>query len=130
MVFLISWQIMVMPFHTPPMDYMCKPKIVGTNDTTDYDSYTYQDWSDIATRLNSGEAPTECEVMEYTPNVSLVPTSAECDSWVYDTSTFTSSIISDFDLVCDKRYLVTLSQSMALLGAMFGSIIIGVTSDL
>lgn len=47
-----------------------------------------------------------------------------CDSgWDYDKSEFTSTIVSDWDLVCDKNYLAETSQSVFNFGVMVGAII-------
>lgn len=53
-----------------------------------------------------------------------------CDEgWVYDTSQFQTTIISEFDLVCNKRSLPDLAQSMFYVGMLLGSAIFGAMSD-
>ncbi|XP_022084723.1 solute carrier family 22 member 13-like isoform X2 [Acanthaster planci] len=51
------------------------------------------------------------------------------DGWGYDTSQYKTTIISDFDLVCDKRNLPSLAQSMYFLGFLVGSFVCGSLSD-
>ena len=46
-----TWQALVMTFHAPGIDFLCKPVVVGENDTL-YEDYTYQQWQDIAHHLN------------------------------------------------------------------------------
>lgn len=46
-----TWQSLVMTFHAPGIDYLCKPVVIGDN-ATDYDQYTYQQWQEIAHDLN------------------------------------------------------------------------------
>ncbi|XP_072014760.1 organic cation transporter protein-like [Amphiura filiformis] len=54
----------------------------------------------------------------------------QCDAgWVYDTSQFKTSIVTDFDLVCDKKSLPDLAQSMYFVGVLFSSTFVGAFSD-
>ncbi|KAJ8343530.1 hypothetical protein SKAU_G00308590 [Synaphobranchus kaupii] len=47
------------------------------------------------------------------------------DGWVYDTSVYTSSIVSDFDLVCDKANFVGMAQAVFMASFLVGSFIFG-----
>ncbi|XP_071941364.1 organic cation transporter protein-like [Antedon mediterranea] len=49
--------------------------------------------------------------------------------WTYDRLIFESTIVSEFDLVCEDSYKVTLSQSMYLGGFFFGSLLFGFMCD-
>lgn len=44
-----------------------------------------------------------------------------CQSWEYDTSSFQSTLISEWDLVCGREYLRSLSQSIFMVGYFFGA---------
>ena len=117
--------VMVMPFHAPPHDFICKPKIINSNSSV-YQSYDYNDWTNLTDYELS-----QCNVMEFDANtLTFDLTDEECQEWIFDDSTFKTSIISDFELVCDREYLITLSQSVPLLGAMFGAFTFGLVSDL
>ncbi|XP_071957178.1 organic cation transporter protein-like [Antedon mediterranea] len=49
--------------------------------------------------------------------------------WTYDQSQYKSTIVSEFDLVCDDGYKVSLAASSFLFGFFFGSIIFGTVCD-
>ncbi|XP_038078074.1 solute carrier family 22 member 13-like [Patiria miniata] len=51
------------------------------------------------------------------------------DGWQYDTSQYKTTTISDFDLVCDKRSLPSLAQSIYFAGFLVGSFVCGSLSD-
>ncbi|XP_077977740.1 organic cation transporter protein-like [Glandiceps talaboti] len=54
----------------------------------------------------------------------------ECDQgWDYDTSQYASTVTQQFDLVCDKKYLSSLSTSLYMAGILVGNTIFGLLSD-
>ncbi|XP_070559896.1 organic cation transporter protein-like isoform X2 [Ptychodera flava] len=53
-----------------------------------------------------------------------------CDhGWEYDTRKYTSAVMQEFDLVCEKYYLGTLLTSIYMAGFVIGSFIFGPLSD-
>ncbi|XP_017514652.3 solute carrier family 22 member 11 isoform X1 [Manis javanica] len=50
------------------------------------------------------------------------------DGWVYDRSTFTSTIVAQWDLVCDDQGLKALAQSIFMAGILVGSMAWGLLS--
>ncbi|CAH1800789.1 unnamed protein product, partial [Owenia fusiformis] len=58
-------------------------------------------------------------------NMTTVP----CKTWSYDTSVFKSSLISQFDLVCERRWMFTLVGTLFLAGNMIGSFASGFLAD-
>ncbi|CAK1555148.1 unnamed protein product [Leptosia nina] len=52
-----------------------------------------------------------------------------CDNPVYDTSTIVSSVPTTWNLICNKRHLGSLSQSVLQVGILFGSLAYGHISD-
>ncbi|XP_069178058.1 organic cation transporter protein-like isoform X2 [Procambarus clarkii] len=52
-----------------------------------------------------------------------------CSEWVYDTSLFTSTTVSEFELTCDKAWLGPLAGSMYMVGMLVGAITIGDVAD-
>ncbi|CAH1971048.1 unnamed protein product [Acanthoscelides obtectus] len=55
--------------------------------------------------------------------------SNECPGIEYDTTIFSSTITTEWHLVCDKKYLVSVSQSVLMLGILLGSVLFGYLSD-
>ncbi|XP_043468938.1 organic cation transporter protein-like [Leptopilina heterotoma] len=52
-----------------------------------------------------------------------------CDTFVYDKSRFTRTVVTQWNLVCDESWLVSFGDSLFMVGVMLGSIIFGYLSD-
>ncbi|NXB14974.1 S226B protein, partial [Rhagologus leucostigma] len=63
------------------------------------------------------------------PNSSWPETEPCGNGWTYDRSVFTSTIITEWDLVCSSRRLKQLAQSVYMVGVLVGGIIFGGLSD-
>ncbi|XP_062892222.1 solute carrier family 22 member 6-A-like isoform X2 [Mobula hypostoma] len=58
------------------------------------------------------------------------PDTQECtDGWVYDHSQFAMTIVTEWDLVCNRKSLRHMAQSLYMAGILVGSIILGRLSD-
>ncbi|XP_078518230.1 solute carrier family 22 member 6-A-like [Lissotriton helveticus] len=51
------------------------------------------------------------------------------DGWVYDRSEFASTIITEWDLVCDFRRMGQMAQSIYMFGMLVGAVVYGALSD-
>ncbi|CAJ1063491.1 solute carrier family 22 member 4-like isoform X1 [Xyrichtys novacula] len=62
-------------------------------------------------------------------NLSHVSTESCLDGWEYDRSVYTTTITSEWDLVCGDRWMNPLTSSIFFCGVLAGSIISGQLSD-
>ncbi|XP_046301715.1 solute carrier family 22 member 6 [Marmota monax] len=51
------------------------------------------------------------------------------DGWIYDNSTFPSTIVSEWNLVCSHRALRQLAQSLFMVGVLLGAMVFGSLAD-
>ncbi|XP_047374188.1 solute carrier family 22 member 6 [Sciurus carolinensis] len=51
------------------------------------------------------------------------------DGWIYDNSTFPSTIVSEWNLVCSHRALRQLAQSLFMVGVLLGAMVFGYLAD-
>ncbi|XP_012884627.1 PREDICTED: solute carrier family 22 member 6 [Dipodomys ordii] len=51
------------------------------------------------------------------------------DGWIYDNSTFPSTIVTEWDLVCTHRAFRQLAQSLYMAGVLLGAMVFGYLAD-
>nr|CAC87129.1 putative organic anion transporter [Sus scrofa] len=51
------------------------------------------------------------------------------NGWIYDPGTFPSTIVTEWDLVCSRRALRQLAQSLYMVGVLLGAMIFGYLAD-
>ena len=77
--------------------------------------------SDVSRSCDSNEI-LDTDKYDYT-------TYSTCEEYVYDTSYYKSTTISEFNLVCGNSWIADLSTSFYYLGFGFGGVISGICSD-
>lgn len=89
-----------------------------------------------ATYAIPDHSPEEVQCFRFNRNSSLgcgpqdfLNTSKRCDQWVYSHAEFDTTIVTEFNLVCENDWLVSTSQSLFMLGVMIASVVFGNLSD-
>ncbi|KAM8772701.1 solute carrier family 22 member 7-like isoform 1-T1 [Acanthopagrus schlegelii] len=62
-------------------------------------------------------------------NITDLPTVPCQNGWMYDNTTFKSTLATEWDLVCDKRRLNKTSATIFFIGVMLGAAVFGYLSD-
>ncbi|XP_059196834.1 solute carrier family 22 member 7-like [Centropristis striata] len=62
-------------------------------------------------------------------NTTELPTVPCQNGWVYDNTTFKSSLATEWDLVCDKRRMNKAMATVFFIGVMLGAAVLGSLSD-
>lgn len=61
----------------------------------------------------------------YGVNETVVP----CQSYVYDTTYYQSTRATEWDFVCDKRWMIAIAQTLYMLGTLTGALTLGGLAD-
>ena len=56
-------------------------------------------------------------------------TNSSCTRWVFDTSVYLSTVVTEWSLVCGRKPLLSMLQSWVMIGAIIGSVVGGQLSD-
>jgi len=76
------------------------------------------------TNLTQHPTDPECSVLNAFTNETI-----KCQKWLYDKSQLTATIITEFDLVCDKNYYFELAYSLEQIGYIIGTLIFSYVAD-
>jgi len=118
-----AWQLQSTSFLMPELEFWCSPEDFG-GDTGNGSSA----W------VSPGGDPCNMYDVDYTevtrPDLlPLQPENTTCTRWEYSTASTPESVASQFNLICGRDYLKSLSKSVYMAGKMAGAIVSGVLSD-
>lgn len=116
------WNNLGLTFLAPKIDYWCSSSL---NVSTD-------EWKEQMIpkeRKNDGLIYSQCLMYSNFTNNSNLNTTVECDSWDYDLKFYQSTIIEKWNLVCDKEWLISLSQTLYFVGFFVSMLVCGQLSD-
>ncbi|XP_063058341.1 organic cation/carnitine transporter 2 [Engraulis encrasicolus] len=65
----------------------------------------------------------------YVLNVTSIEQESCVDGWTYSKDIFQSTIVTEWDMVCDNQWKTPMASSMLFIGFMIGSLISGTISD-
>ena len=71
-----------------------------------------------------------CHLYDHSNNSASNTSQIKCNEWVYDTSIFENTFTKQDDLVCDRSYWISLTQTIYYAGVLVGSIVFGQLSDI
>ncbi|XP_056251860.1 solute carrier family 22 member 7-like [Seriola aureovittata] len=101
-------------------------------------SLTQQQRLTVSVPLQKDGKPKSCEmfsspqfqILYNGSNSSAELPTIQCQSgWIYDNSTFTSTLATEWDLVCDRKSLTKTTGTIFFLGVMMGAIAFGFLCD-
>ncbi|XP_004627308.1 solute carrier family 22 member 20 [Octodon degus] len=113
----------------PPHHCQSPTNYTATNDS--------EAWLRATVPLNQHGVPEPCQRFTepqwalLSPNTSVHRAATEpCkDGWIYDRSIFPSTIVMEWDLVCEARSLRDLAQSIYMAGVLLGAAVFGSLAD-
>ncbi|KAK4308267.1 hypothetical protein Pmani_020020 [Petrolisthes manimaculis] len=116
------------PFLAPKLDFTC---LYDDNDNTTlipaaasgFWSHNDNATHDFLTNSTNGD---ECRRLVETDKGMMWQS---CSHWHFDNTTYTSTITSEFELVCGREHLRTTYQSLYQLGCLIGSPLSGFLAD-
>uniref|UniRef100_A0A2R5LDJ6 Putative organic cation/carnitine transporter n=1 Tax=Ornithodoros turicata TaxID=34597 RepID=A0A2R5LDJ6_9ACAR len=126
--FPLSFTILLLSFAAPKMDHWCARP-------SGFEEWTSEQWRNFAIpmEMHKGKMkPSKCamyriEITDSGP-VALNET-LSCTAWEYDTSFYKSNLVTEWDLVCDRSWYVSMSQSLFMGGLIAGNALFATLSD-
>ena len=128
-------QSILMTFLGPDQDHWCyverlegfcyeiqKEVAIPKNDDDEYErcSYFDIDYSSL----------TDDEIYNWNSSYTANAPVVSCNKWFFDQTEFARTVVMDYDLVCDRAWLVQMAYSVSLAAKMLMGIVGGVLADL
>ncbi|XP_069955570.1 organic cation transporter protein-like [Cherax quadricarinatus] len=124
--FIPAMSVISMTFTDNPVKYRCAVPNCDDNSTNYMEIFTK--WA-----IPEGD---QCLVWTIKNNITdqcqpdvFSNSTTSCSQWVYDTSLFSATTVTQYDLTCEKAWLRPLAGSMYMTGMLVGAIVIGDLAD-
>ncbi|XP_072297414.1 solute carrier family 22 member 4-like [Eucyclogobius newberryi] len=112
-----------------PVGYM-GAVVVFVSDTPQFHCKVNENWTINGTYAKEHDRCTKYKERLNSTDASLAGDTEPCaDGWEFSKDTYTSTIVSEWELVCDNAWKVPLSSSLYFVGVMIGSFVCGTLSD-
>lgn len=118
---------LAMTFMAPNIDHWCARPPDAAN-------LSVEQWKSIAIPIEDQHC-SRYEVVNFTHPVQTVSNNSgehqtiPCDVWEYDETFYTSTVLSQWDLVCDRQWLVSMSKSVFMAGILVAVTVFGYLAD-
>ncbi|KAG8438018.1 hypothetical protein GDO86_008630 [Hymenochirus boettgeri] len=135
-ILLLASHNLLQNFSAAIPDHKCKINITQDNNISSYK----KGWVRLSAPLDKKGKPDRC--LEYVEvqwsmmgtndtwsNISNIATRPCTEGWDYNRDEFSSTIISEWDLVCGRKNRRQLAQSIYMAGVLVGAIVLGGLSD-
>ncbi|XP_040891092.1 solute carrier family 22 member 7-like [Toxotes jaculatrix] len=127
--FLLNNFIAVIPSHH------CD--ISSLDDGADFKNLSLEERLVVSIPVQEDGTPSSCQMftepqyhlLHSTSNITDLPTVLCQNGWVYDNTTFKSTLATEWDLVCDKRRVNKATATIFFMGVMLGAAVFGYLSD-
>ncbi|XP_066939672.1 solute carrier family 22 member 20-like [Macrobrachium rosenbergii] len=120
-------------FFAPAVDYTCVPTVPSATASPEAASETSAErggpssWR-LAVAPENSTALNQCSYLVESAQTGEVAEEA-CSEWLFDNSTFATTLTAEFQLTCDRAYLRATYQSIYMLGMFLGALISGFAAD-
>ncbi|XP_053651729.1 organic cation transporter protein [Cherax quadricarinatus] len=125
-LFIPAMPVVCMTFVANPVKHRCVVPNCDDNSTHYEENFT--EWA-----IPEGD---QCHVWTLKNNITdqcqpdvFSNSTSSCSQWVYDTSLFSATTVTQFDLTCEKAWLRLLGGSMYMTGMLVGAIVFGDLAD-
>ncbi|KAH7962894.1 hypothetical protein HPB52_018554 [Rhipicephalus sanguineus] len=122
-IFLVNGEVVLIPAVSSDVDHWCKMP-AGSNITADA-------WKDVAIPVAADGRHSRCHVFENPgdlPNDTAI--AVECYEWDYDQAQVEASVISAWNLVCQRRALLAATMAAQQAGSGVFLLLSGAAADL